>query len=308
MKKWILKAIVQKSISFLPYKHKINYLFQKYITKGVKLSDQYLEDKLVHFQHHWSSWKKYRTKKTPHKVLELGTGWYPVIPICFFLKACPYIITIDISDLLSVEKLKTTISRVLEYHHAGKLQQYVGIVDYDRIRVLEQVLHSPNISLKEGLELLGIMYYIKDARQLTYKDGCVDFIVSNNVFEHIYPEILQPILHEFKRVSAPKGIMSHFIDMSDHFAHLDKNITIYNFLQFSKGEWQRIDNSIQPQNRWRLPQYKKLYEDVAIEWTEEKNRVGDIQALNTVSIDEDFKWMTKEELAISHSYVVSVMN
>ena len=28
MKKWVLKAIVQKTISWLPFKHRINFLFQ----------------------------------------------------------------------------------------------------------------------------------------------------------------------------------------------------------------------------------------------------------------------------------------
>ena len=54
MKKWMLKAIVQKVISFFPFKHQINFLFQKYITKGVRLNETYFEDKLIHFKQHYS--------------------------------------------------------------------------------------------------------------------------------------------------------------------------------------------------------------------------------------------------------------
>ena len=50
----------------------------------------------------------------------------------------------------------------------------------------------------------------------------------------------------------PDGLHSHFIDMSDHFAHMDSSISIYHFLRYSEAQWKRIDNSIQPQNRWRL--------------------------------------------------------
>ncbi len=66
---------------------------------------------------------------------------------------------------------------------------------------------------------------------LNIKSDSVDFICSNNTFEHIPADILSAILREFKRVIKPGGLMSHFIDMSDHFAHFDSRITIYNFLE-----------------------------------------------------------------------------
>jgi len=40
--KWMLKAVVQKLIAFFPQREKINYLLQKYVTKGVELTDTYL--------------------------------------------------------------------------------------------------------------------------------------------------------------------------------------------------------------------------------------------------------------------------
>src|SRR5437868_2794118 len=52
MKVWIAKAIVQKAISFLPFKHNINYLLQKYVTIGVFLTDALMEDKLLHCKNH----------------------------------------------------------------------------------------------------------------------------------------------------------------------------------------------------------------------------------------------------------------
>ena len=44
IRKWHLKAIIQKTISFLPGSHKINYWFQKNITKGVLSSLGFTED------------------------------------------------------------------------------------------------------------------------------------------------------------------------------------------------------------------------------------------------------------------------
>lgn len=50
MKKWILKAFIQKVITFLPFSFKINYLFQKYVTKHVHLTDEFFDIMLNHFE------------------------------------------------------------------------------------------------------------------------------------------------------------------------------------------------------------------------------------------------------------------
>ena len=52
MKKWKQKAIVQKIISYLPFGQNINYLFQKYVTKGENLNDEYFLDRLNHAKTH----------------------------------------------------------------------------------------------------------------------------------------------------------------------------------------------------------------------------------------------------------------
>ena len=61
--KWRAKAIVQKGISFFPKKEKVNYLFQKYITKGVFLSDEYFTNKITHAIDHLKYFKQYSKKE-----------------------------------------------------------------------------------------------------------------------------------------------------------------------------------------------------------------------------------------------------
>ncbi len=54
---WKLKAIVQKAISYLPQKEKINYWFQKRVTKGVELSDVHFKNKITHAKDHLGYFK-----------------------------------------------------------------------------------------------------------------------------------------------------------------------------------------------------------------------------------------------------------
>ncbi|MDB5283282.1 MAG: hypothetical protein JWO06_2357, partial [Bacteroidota bacterium] len=241
---WILKAVVQKSISFLPFNHQLNFFFQKYITRGVVLGDALFEDKLTHCERHMAAYTKYGGAKD-FTALEIGTGWYPIVPIGLFLAGAEKIYTIDISSLLSEDRVLLTINRFIKQAEKG----FAFTVDKGRLELLKKLSGLKGFSATGLLEQMNITAIVGDARKIDLPDGSIGLVNSNNTFEHIYPEILIDILKEFKRIAKRGGVMSHAIDMSDHFAHLDKSITLYNFLQYSDKKWNLIDNSIQPQNR-----------------------------------------------------------
>ncbi len=308
MKKWKQKAIVQKIISYLPLSHKINYFFQKYVTKGVYLSDAYFFDRLGHASDHINSYQKYAGNTIPKTTLEIGTGWYPIVPISFFLIGADKIYSVDISFLTSKERLKNTLEKFVESDQKQQLKKYVSYVP-ERFQILNDILaHYNQLSLEDILHRLHITYLIEDARKLSLSDNSIDLVNSNNTFEHIYPSILIPILIEFKRVVNKKeGVMSHFIDMSDHFAHFDTSINIYNFLQFSDRQWEYIDNTIQPQNRMRVYDYKNIFSDLNIPITESSYREGNLNELKTISLADKYLDYPLEDIAISHCHLISVM-
>ncbi len=308
MKKWKLKAIVQKIISYLPFSHKINYIFQKYVTKGVYLSDEYFYDRLGHARDHLKGFQKYSYNSIPATCLEIGTGWYPIVPISFFLVGADKIYSVDISFLTSKERLHTTLQKFVECNKSGQLISYIDFLS-DRFNIITNILADyEKFTLDEVLQKLNITYLIEDARKLSLPDDSIDLVNSNNTFEHIYPEILIPILKDFRRVVKKKGgVMSHFIDMSDHFAHFDKSINIYNFLQFSDKQWKWIDNSIQPQSRIRIYDYKKIYADLNIPISDESFRPGNLNELKSIPLDDKFANSPLEEIAKSHCHFISDM-
>lgn len=185
-----------------------------------------------------------------------------------------------------------------------KIDKYLGTVDKERWEQINFLYENhQQFSLKELLLKLKISIIVDDARNMNLSENSIDFICSNNTFEHIYPGILKDILLEFKRILKPEGLMSHFIDMSDHFAHFDKSISIYNFLQFTEKQWQWIDNSIQPQNRLRFCQYRTMYQQLEIPFETALVRPGNLDAVTKINIKAPFNTFTSEELAISHGYI-----
>ncbi len=303
MKKWILKAIIQKVISWLPASQNINFLFQKYVTKGVQLSDTYFTDKLIHAEDHLMYFRKHG-KTEGFKALELGSGWYPVIPVSLFLAGADTVTSIDVSALMKRKGIHQTIQKFLEWQREGKLQMLDPYILPERLQALKK-LDDANLNKEQLLKGLHLSLQVRDARDTGFKAEEFDLVCSNNTFEHIYPAILKPILKEFQRILKAGGIMSHFIDMSDHFAHLDDSINIYNFLQYSEKQWARIDNTVQPQNRLRLRDYQNMYKQLGIEIIDISMRNGEPGAVQQMKLHKDFDGYTPAEIAVSHAHIIS---
>jgi len=308
LSKWKLKAVVQKTISFFPQQEKLNYFFQKYITRAVNLNDEHFANKMMHSQDHIKFFNKHGITHPQMQIIELGSGWYPVVPIMMYLSKSGQVTSVDIQSWMTKETQLTTIRKFIEWREKGKLQKYITNIDEERWNTLVEIDQNPgNHNLETINKSIGLKLLLQDARSLKLKDQSIDFICSNNTFEHIYPNVLNGILLEFKRVIKPGGVMSHFIDMSDHFAHFDKSITIYNFLKYSEKKWKLIDNDIQPQNRLRFKDYLTMYEKIALPITETEIRKGNLEDLRKQKIHQEYSNYSEAELAISHCYIISKM-
>jgi hypothetical protein len=302
--KWIAKALVQKAISILPYKNRINFFFQKYVTKGVRLTDDFFSDRLTHARNHIKFFRTSTGFAYPNKAMELGTGWYPVIPIYIFLTGGNEIWSIDIAMHLKGERIVQTARMYYEKIQNGQLSISDEGFLPDRIEVIKDIALSSNYAEMDLLNKLNLFYWVGDARRTNFCSEYFDLIHSNNTFEHIYPKVLREIVREMDRVLVKGGIMSHFIDLSDHFAHFDNSITIYNFLRFSDIQWKMIDNSIQPQNRLRVNDYMDLLNEVNLKFNIEEKREGDPIQLRRIKLNHKFTSYSPQNLLVSHCHFV----
>ncbi len=302
MSKWILKAVVQKAISYLPASQKINQFFQKHVTKGLSLTDELFEDKLTHFQNHWRNFTKYSSlHDSSFRAFELGTGWYPIVPVMLFIQGADKVFTWDVQSLLQADYLQATIGKFLTYHNQGRLQ-----IPDNRLKILHDCYQEiDQANIEHVLSEMEIVPMIGDARETGIQDNTIDLIFSNNTFEHIEADVLRSILSEMKRVAKPGAVMSHFIDLTDHFSHLDKKISSLHFLKFSPTQWRLIDNAIQPQNRLRITDYRQLYKETGIQIKEEQNFYVSDEDFNMVNLHKQFKKIPLEDVKVSHSYIVS---
>lgn len=303
LRHWKLKAVVQKAIGLAPASHRWNYAFQRYVTRSARLDGVWVNHKIDQTSCHLRSWRQYRGAVGPTTVLELGTGWFPVVPICLSLTGADRVETVDRLSLLRPDNLAVTVTELADRLRRGELEQRLGSIRSDRADALIALSGRERLHPAE-LPKLGVWPLSADARHLSRAGASVDLFVSNNTLEHIERAVLLDILREYRRLADPQAVMSHFVDMSDHYSHFDHTLHPLHFLRFDERQWRWWNNRVVPQNRLRLPDYRRLLRAAGFELLNESPWVLE-GSLEGVPIHDSFAMLSPADLAVTHVWLVA---
>lgn len=200
------------------------------------------------------------------RLVEVGTGHIPVVPIGFYLAGAQSTVTVDINRRIDWALTRDTLEWIAA--HREKLQKLYAC-DATQSATFEQrfeILVASKANPKRFLEQAGIEYLApKDAAKTGLPAGSVHCHYSMTVLEHIPEAALCDILAEAGRILAPGGVALHFIDTSDHFQHQDRSIERINFLRYSEDEWRRLaGNQFGYCNRMRASDLLRLASGVGL--------------------------------------------
>lgn len=306
LKKWHVKAVVQKVISLLPWGARIHRFVQQLLGTA-QLTDTMFGYKVGHARDHVETYRERHEIDADTSALELGTGWFPVVPIYLFLCGFDRIASVDTRNWLSARNFLDTIAKYRQWQQDGELEPHAAHIRPDRWETLLSIEQTmADASLDALCRAVGFEPIIADARALdSTPAGSVDLICSNNTFEHIPADVLRGIVVEFTRVLNDTGVMSHHIDMSDHWAHADSSIDVYNFLRYGDRAWSLINNSLGYQNRLRFVDYKRLYDSVGVPYREKHVKAGHPGTISTDTLAPAFREYSSEDLAIVGGYLVT---
>lgn len=245
---WKLKAIIQGGLARVPWGAKVNNTLQK-IAGGRTNISQYIgskvkDDWLVHMSH----LNRLGFTVQERDMMEIGTGWLPVMPLCFSLSGVRNCYTLDLNRHLKMKDVHVVL---------GHLEPYLEVIATAAGNSFEQVRHQWNslMSLRNGEEILSaaaIEYHApSDATNSRLKSASIDLVFSNSVLEHVPAEILDRIMCESQRVLKPGGVSLHNVNCGDHYAYFDRSITPINYLRFPEHKWRWWNNNLLYQNRLR---------------------------------------------------------
>lgn len=309
MARWMLKAAAQGTLSLLPGSHSWNYLLQKYVSRSINLDEAGLRLKLQYARRHLENCFRFPREKTVRlNVLELGTGWYPVIPIAFYLCGASRIWTVDKQSLLRLTNLRRTLELFTNLTRHEDLSALLPWLQRDRIGALVSAGDDPKlISCSAVLAKLNIEVLVGDARHTALPHGSIDFFLSNSVLQEIPEEIISEIFIEFRNLASSDGAMSHYVNMVEPYAEFDPSITAYHFLQYSDTTWKFLNNDLHSHNRLRLPDYRRIHESSGFRILQEDNEKGSGPELDKVRLARKFQQYSRDELLILRSWILSAL-
>lgn len=292
-------------ISKFPRAVQVNYLMQRYFTVGRELPDAFVTDRLRHARNHLGAWKKHGTK-TLHevRVFENGTGWYPLVPLVFFLAGAQHIVTTDVHPHCSAASLRQAIRALLRLHEQQRLQEFIPGDYAGRLLLLREALEAP--SLEAMLQILRIRYRVCETAAWLEADEKFDLVISNNTIQFVPAEKLDLFFDTLQHISTAQTVWSHFIDLSDEFAHSDPSIGPLHFLQYSDEEWKSITSWLNAPSRVRYPHYREQLASLNRTVCEEQLTVADQRVLQQQIIHPQFAAYAPADLLVTHFRFVAL--
>lgn len=281
---WRRKAAAFRLFDTLPGGRRLYYLTQRYVTRSFPRN---LADHTRWAVAHARTFRaRFDGRLEQAHLFEFGAGWD------LFNSLVQWCYGVDRQTIVDIEHW----ARADQINHA--IRHLQAHPPPDSIRVPATQLTVP---FEAGLQrAYGIRYLAPaDARRTDLADGSVDLICTTSVLEHVPRAALAEIMRESRRVCHARSIVSHVVDYSDHFAHADPQITLYNFLRFPDGEWQRYNPDIHYQNRMRHFEYGELFREAGFDASVAELLQPDDwrRLLDGVPLADRFRGMAPEQLA-----------
>ncbi|MBR0958777.1 hypothetical protein JQ566_15640 [Bradyrhizobium japonicum] len=240
---WRLKALAFRGLD-LPGGAHVHYFLQRHVTKNWPRPAKTL-DALAGIARRVVEDYARHVGGTPTSVLEVGAGRDLAVPLALRRLGVTQVISSDVERLGKLDLIQHAADRIL----AGQVK-LAGWDDLERF----------------GVKYLAPHYVGPDDEQ-------VDCSCSNEVLEHVPADQLATLLKGLRAVT--KGITTHSIDYSDHYARSDKSVSRLNFLRFSDEEWRPFNSGKQFVNRLRHSDYLRLFREAGFAIMEESSVAGD---------------------------------
>lgn len=315
MEKWKIKAKIVAAEKYIPFGSELYYFYQRHIRKSLIQSSQKL---LLNYEWKVFDHIKYiqqfgRKDICNAKFFEFGAGWDLLAPIGISMIAHSNsdkiaddfeYICVDINEFMRPKEVYETI------------QCYGSVIDQiNKLYENEENLPYTNMQIPLICINTGIKEFLRKEYGINYKAPCdagnthlssesIDYIISNTTLQHIPIVDVDRIIKECYRILKIGGVFSCNVSYMDHYSNFDKNISVFNFLQYSDVEWSRYNPPFHYQNRMRHSDYKKIFRDNGFIILEEKPYPvleEDLKILNTLHIDGKFRKYNIEDLAIRKS-------
>jgi hypothetical protein len=173
------------------------------------------------------------------------------------------------SDVLSQHGFSLQGKRVLVFGYGGRFDIGFGILKEGAAHVILCDKYAPPDE-EHNRRMFGAeeKYFVMDSQGLRPRPAWmslleadirevtlepVDIVISSSVYEHL--DDVEGVTGALSRLTQPDGIHLHYVDLRDHFFKYP-----FEMLRFSEDTWRRWLNPSSNHNRYRLWDYRRVFE------------------------------------------------
>jgi len=238
-------------------------------------------------------------------VLEMGSGWQPMIPILFSLAGTARVLVTDLSRLCTPQTFQAALHSLRQ-----DKQLIIQELAVDEKTFDEATRWDPASRLEDAFKRLRLEYHAPcDSTNLPFPEASIDAVTSRAVLEHIPPEIIARIFKDTFRVLKRGGYACHLVDNSDHWQHRDASISKLNFLRYSDSTFGLTClHPLNYQNRLRHPEYVEMLVKAGFKIVREEPIVDPeaLRDLKSLPLAQRFQGFREQDLATLTSLVLAV--
>jgi hypothetical protein len=296
---WRIKGVLQKTLGALPWGEPLHYQLQRRFGGMrnprreilLKIDDWELMAKQLH---------TVGAAIPGARLMEVGSGWYPALPLACYLGGAARVYTCDLNRLLKPDLMRLCIEVLGEALPRIATGCQVPLADvqsrYRRMLAAADAIDPAELSDDV------IQYRAPaDAADPGLEAGAVDIVFSNSVLEHVPPDAIERLHRGSLRLLRAGGWIFHSVNCGDHYAYADPKIHQLNYLQYSDRQWAFWNNRFLYQNRLRAHQLVDAARDAGFQILLDTShpRPQRLEQLRAMKIASEFEGIPEEKLCIT---------
>lgn len=296
---WKTKGLLQKIIGMLPAGETLHYQLQRRFGGMRDFRREFLL-KVDDWESMIQQLQADGLRIEGARLMEIGTGWYPTLPLACHLAGAARVDTLDLNRMLKPDLVRQCVVALGE-----QLERIARVSGADPAAVEARYRKlAASTAFDDPTALTdGVVRYRApaDATRPELPDHSVDAVFSNSVLEHVPPDVLHAICAASMRILVPGGRMFHSVNCGDHYAYVDRNIHQLHYLQFSDEAWAFWNNRFLYQNRLRAHEFVDAARDAGFSITLDTShaRPQRLEQLRAMTVAARFQHIPAEKLCIT---------
>ena len=305
MPNWRLKVLAERTLSRLPYRHKLNQALQM-VRYGLRIGTpgrtQSMRNRIPDVckrLHHLGR----HVPLEGAAVCDVGTG-FGLPAILLYLAGAERIWTFDVVRQVTFGYVRRML-RVLREERAVAVEA-LGVAPeaFDRrLAALEQATGLDDLFGKANI----VYQAPKDATATGLPSGSIDLYYTFYVLECVPLDVLHALCREARRLLKPSGRFYAIMGCISDYAAIDRNLHPFHYLVYSDEEWTRIAVSrMKHLNRLREQEYIEIFqqEGATILDVEHDFRPEDVEHVAKMPLAARFARLTPQQNAILRTQII----